>query len=255
LTVTVVTGASAGIGRSIAVRLARRGDPVALLARRKPQLDWIAGQIAEAGGQALALACDVTDAAQVREAMRETEKRLGRIERLVANAGGGSPASVDDFHAADVAATLDLNVVGVAHCIEAVLPDMLARRSGHLVAVSSLAALRGLPSAAAYGAAKAALDNLMESLRVDLAGRGVDVTVIAPGPVRNEAKSKKSRLFSIDLAAATDAIERAIDRRTAYAAFPATVAWAARLGRLLPIPIYDRLVAGRGKPPKRPAGE
>lgn len=251
MTVTVVTGASAGIGRSIALRLARRGDPVALLARRKSKLDDLAGEIAAAGGQALALECDVTDAAQVRDAMRETEQRLGRIERLVANAGGGARASVDDFRAADVAAALDLNVVGVAHCIEAVLPDMLARRSGHLVAVSSLAAVRGLPSAAAYSAAKAALDNLMESLRVDLAGRGVDVTVIAPGQVRKNAKSKKSRLFSIDREDAVTAIERAIDRRAAYAAFPAAVAWAARLGRLLPIPLYDRLLAGRGAKPKR----
>ncbi len=250
MTVTIVTGASSGIGRSLARRLARRGDPVALLARRKPLLDELAGEIAEVGGRALALACDVTVAAEVAEAVREVDKRLGPIERLVANAGGGEPTFVDDFHADGIAACLDLNVVGAARCFEAVLPDMLARRSGHLIAVGSLAAARGLPTVAAYGAAKAALHNLMESLRIDLRGRGVAVTEIAPGPVRLKPKSKKARGFSIDVEDATALMERAIDRRVAYFAFPARVAWATRFGRLLPIAVYDRVLAGRGRKPK-----
>jgi short-subunit dehydrogenase len=250
MTVTIVTGASSGIGRSLARRLALRGDPVALLARRKTLLDDLAGEIAEAGGRALAIACDVTDAAQVAEAVREVDKRMGPVERLVANAGGGEPTFVDGFRADSVAACLDLNVVGVARCIEAVLPDMLGRRSGHLVAIGSLAAARGLPTAAAYSAAKAALHNLMESLRIDLRGRGVDVTEIAPGPVRLKPKSKKARGFSIDVEDATAVIERAIDRRAAYVAFPWQVAWATRLARLLPIAVYDRVLAGRGRKPK-----
>ena len=253
MTVTIVTGASSGIGRSLARRLARSGDPVALLARRKELLDELASEIAEAGGQALAVACDVTRPDQVAGAVREVVQRLGPVERLVANAGGGEPTFVDAFRADAVAACLDLNVVGAARCIEAVLPDMLARRSGHLVAVSSLAALRGLPTAGAYSAAKAALDNLMESLRIDLRGRGVDVTVIAPGPVRLKPKSKKARGFSIDVEDATAVIERAIVRRAAYVAFPWPVALATRLGGLLPIPLYDGLLAGRGRKPKRPA--
>jgi short-subunit dehydrogenase len=250
VTVTIVTGASSGIGRSLARRLARRGDPVALLARRKPLLDELASEIAAAGGRALAIACDVTDAAQVADAVREVEKRLGPVERLVANAGGGTPTYIDAFEADAVAACLDLNFTGTARCIEAVLPGMLARGSGHLVAVSSLAASRGLPSAAAYSAAKAALDNLMESLRIDLRGRGVSVTVIAPGFVRKKQKSKKSRLFSIDVETTAERIERAIDRRAAYSAFPWHMALVIRLGRLLPARLYDALLAGRGRKPK-----
>lgn len=251
MTVTIVTGASSGIGRSLARRIARSGDPVALLARRKALLDELAAEIAQAGGRALALACDVTDAAQVAASVREVEQRLGPVERLVANAGGGTPTFVDEFAAEAVAACLDLNVVGAARCIEAVLPGMLARGSGHLVAVSSLAGVRGLPTGAAYSAAKAALDHLMESLRIDLRGRGVSVTVIAPGPVRLKPKSKKSRLASIDVERTAALIERAIERRAAYAAFPWPVALAARVGRFFPPALYDALLAGRGRRPKR----
>jgi short-subunit dehydrogenase len=250
VTVTIVTGASSGIGRSLALRLARRGDPVALLARRRALLDELAAEISRAGGKAVAVECDVTDGARVAECVREVEARLGPVERLIANAGGGSPSFVDAFSADAVAACLDLNAVGAARCIEAVLPGMLARGSGHLVAVSSLAAARGLPTGAAYTAAKAALDHLMESLRIDLRGRGVDVTVIAPGPVRRKKKSKKSRLFSIDVEQAAEKIERAIDRRAAHFAFPWPVALAVGIGRCLPAALYDRVVAGRGREPR-----
>lgn len=89
MTVTIVTGASSGIGRSLARRLARRGDPVALLARRKPMLDELAAEIAAAGGRALPIACDATDAARVAEAVREVDERLGPVERLVATRAAG----------------------------------------------------------------------------------------------------------------------------------------------------------------------
>lgn len=249
MTVTVVTGASSGIGRSLARRLGARGDPVALLARRKDALDFVAAGIVEAGGSAIALPCDVTDATQVASAVREAEAALGPVERLVANAGGGAPTFVDEFRAADVAAMLDLNVLGTARCIEAVLPGMLERRRGHLIAISSLAASRGLPTAAGYTAAKAALDNLMESLRIDLRGRGVDVTLISPGPVRIRAHSKKPHAYSIALDDALDRMLAAIDARDAQLRFPSLVSNAARVGRWLPAWLYDRLLAGRGRKP------
>jgi short-subunit dehydrogenase len=197
----------------------------------------------------------VTDGAAVAAAVQEVEKRLGPVARLVANAGGGAPTFVDAFRAADVRACLDLNVVGIATCVEAVLPGMLARRAGHLVAVSSLAAVRGLPTGAAYSAAKAAVDNLMESLRIDLRGRGVDVTVLAPGPVRLAQKSKKSRFASVDVEDATAAMERAIDARRRHFAFPPLIVAATTVSRLLPAALYERVVAGRGRKPKpQPVG-
>lgn len=250
MTVTIVAGASSGIGRSLALRLGRRGDPVALVARREFQLNEVAAAITASGGRAMPLPCDVTDAAQMNAAVRAAESHFGPVERFVSSAGGGGRTWVDAFRADEVAALLELNVVGLARGIEAVLPGMLARRAGHLVVVGSLAAARGLPVAAAYGAAKAAVHNMMESLRVDLRERGVAVTLIEPGPVRVRAQSKKSRLVSVGLEDATARMVRAIDARKPYDAFPLLFALATRLGAFLPVPLYDRLLAGRGRQKK-----
>jgi len=247
---TFLTGASSGIGRSLARRLAADGQPIAVAARRKALLDTLVDEIASAGGQAMAIACDVTDRAAVREAVRQAEARFGPTARLVANAGGAL-GSADGFSAAQVAAVIDVNLLGVANCVDAVLPGMLERRAGHLVAISSLAAYRGLPGSAAYSAAKAALTNMMESLRIDLRSTGVDVTVIAPGFVRTKPgpAHKKNRPLRLELEAATQLIHRAILARKPYYAFPKLLVALVWLGRLMPAAIYDRALAGRG--PKR----
>ncbi len=250
---TLLTGASSGIGRSLARRIAATGEPVALLARRRELLDTLVAEIEAAGGCALALPCDVTDPVAVRESVRCAEAALGPCTRLVANAGGGAPTPLEEFSAASVRSAIELNLLGVVHCIDAVLPGMLERRHGHLVATSSLAGYRGLPGASAYSAAKGALTNLMESLRIDLRGRGVDVTVIAPGFVRAKegAKKKDNRPFLLELEPATARMHRAIERRRAFYAFPRPLVALAWLGRVLPAALYDRVVAGRGPKPKR----
>jgi short-subunit dehydrogenase len=242
LTVTLLTGASSGIGRSLARRLA--GDPLALVARREALLDTLAAEIEAAGGQALALPCDVTDRAQVAEAVAVAEARFGPIERLIANAGGGRSTDVESFAAAEIEEILRLNVGGVANCIEAVLPGMLARGYGHIVVTSSLAAWRGLPGAAAYSAAKAALTAMMESLRIDLAPHGIDVTVISPGFVRTKP-GKKGKPFQVGLEQATARMARAIRARRRSYAFPLPLVLALGFGRLLPAPLYDRLMRRR----------
>jgi len=245
--VTLVTGASSGIGRSLARRLAAGGEAVACAARRQERLDALVAEIAAAGGRALAIACDVTQRDQVRAAVARTEAELGPIDRLVANAGGGEPMRPEDFDAVLVARVLELNVGGTAHCVEAVLPGMLARRSGHLVSMSSLAAWRGLPRAAAYCAAKAALTRLMESLRVDLRGSGVDVTLLLPGFVRvKPGPSKRRKPLQLELEDATARMERAIRARRPRAAFPWPLAAALGALNLLPSGLADRLLVGRG---------
>ncbi|HET8702064.1 MAG TPA: SDR family NAD(P)-dependent oxidoreductase [Nitrococcus sp.] len=247
--VSFITGASSGIGRSLARRIAHEGHAVALIARRKDLLDTLALEIELAGGTALALACDVTDAGCVADAVRTTESTLGPITRLVANAGGGEPTSIDAFAAAHIERVLILNVIGTANCIEAILPGMLARRAGHIVAMGSLAAYRGLPGAAGYSAAKAALTNMMESLRLDLRPRGIQVTLLLPGFIRTKPK-RKSRPFELELEAATARMHRAILVRKSVYAFPWPLVLAAKLCRLLPPSLYDALLAGRGPKPK-----
>lgn len=250
---TIITGASSGIGRRLAKRLAADGEAIAAIARRKELLDSLVMEIEREGGAAVAISCDVTDVEALREAVRVAEARFGPTVRLVANAGASTVTDPDAFTAEHVARTLDLNVLGVANAIEVVLPGMLERGEGHLVAMSSLASYRGLPTAGAYAASKAAVARLMEGLRIDLRPRGIDVTVIAPGfidlkgprPGRRK-KSRKIRPFKLELAPAVERIARAIRARKPYYAFPrilVAVLWASHL---LPYRAFDRLVRGRG---------
>jgi short-subunit dehydrogenase len=245
---TFITGASSGLGRSLARRIAADGDAVALAARRVDLLDGLRAEIEQAGGRALALRCDVTERAAVHAAVRQAEAQFGPTTTLIANAGGGEITDSRHFSAAQVEAVVQLNLIGVANCVEAVLPGMLARGAGHLVATSSLAAYRGLPAAAAYSAAKAGLTNMMESLRVDLRGSGVDVTVIAPGFVRTKpsTKPKRNRPFRLELEPATALMHRAIKARRPYYAFPTSLLLLIWLGWAMPAALYDRVVAGRG---------
>ncbi len=249
MAVTFLTGASSGIGRSLARRLAAGGEAVATAARRKPLLDSLVAEIEKEGGRALAVECDVTNRTRVHEAVAEAEATLGPIDRLVANAGGGDRTFAGRFEAAQVERVIALNVIGAANCIEAVLPGMLSRGRGHLVAVGSLAAYRGLPTAGAYSAAKAALSNLMESLRIELRPLGVDVTLLLPGFVRTEPSKgrKKSKPLQLELEDATARMHAAILARRPRYAFPAPLVLVLGLARILPAALYDRLLAGRGK--------
>lgn len=238
---TLLTGASSGIGRSLAKRMAIDGETVVAVARRDALLNSLVEEIREAGGHAIAMPADVTDAKAIREAIGRIEAELGPIDRLVANAGGGKRSSVDAFSAAEVERTLAVNVVGVANCVESVLPYMRERGAGHIVAVGSLAAYLGLPSAAAYSAAKAALHKMMDSLRIDLQPSGIDVTLIAPGFVRTKPH-KKRKPFQVELGPATEVIYNAIRSRRRVCAFPLPLVMLSGLLRCLPAAISDRIL-------------
>ncbi|OGT84144.1 MAG: short-chain dehydrogenase [Gammaproteobacteria bacterium RIFCSPLOWO2_02_FULL_61_13] len=237
--VTLVTGASSGIGRSLARRLAKQGDFIVALARRMDLLQSLVAEIQAAGGRALALQCDVTDRDQVLRACAEAVRSAGPIDRLVANAGGGERMKVNDFNAGGVAQMLAVNVTGTANCIEAVLPSMLARGHGHVVIMGSLAAWRGIPGAAGYSAAKAALGTLAEGLRVDLRPRGIDVTLLLPGFVATRER-KRRRPFEVPLEAATERMTTAILARRRVYAFPFPLVVTATLLRWMPDWLYDR---------------
>jgi len=219
MSVTFVTGASSGLGREIALRLAARGERIVAVARRHEPLDALVRDIEAAGGRARAISCDVTDREQVSRAMDEAEAAEGPIERLVSCTGGGKRTTVAGFRAAQLEQMLSLNVMGAANCLEAVIPRMLQRRRGHIVAISSLAAARGLPGSAEHSAAKAALSTLLEGLRIDLKRHGIDVTVLSPGFVRSD-ESKKRRPLEVPVDMAAARMVKAIERRYRSDAFP-----------------------------------
>lgn len=242
-TITLITGASSGIGAALARRFARRGELVVLVARRRALLQQLATEIAATGGNAEALPCDVTDREAARACVADALRRHGRIDRLILNAGGGGRTPPEHLTSAEMRAAFDLNVMGVAHFVEAALPALLQQGSGQIVAIGSIAGFRGLPHSASYGAAKAALMNYTESLRVDLAPRGISVTLAAPGfIVSRDTRKKRSKPLAMALDPAADRLLEAILAKQSYLSFPAPLAWIARILRLLPPALYDPLI-------------
>jgi short-subunit dehydrogenase len=243
LPVTLITGASSGIGAALAQRLARRGEHVVLIARRRNKLAEVRDSITAVGGSAEMFVCDVTDRDAVRACIADVLRQHGTIQRLILNAGGGGRTPPELLTAAEMRAAFELNVLGVAHFVEAALPALLKEGRGQIVAIGSLAGFRGLPHAASYGAAKAALMNYMESLRVDLAPKGIAVTLAAPGfIVSRDTRRKRGRPLSMPLDPAADLLTRAILERRSYVSFPWHLAWIARVMRALPASLYDRLI-------------
>jgi short-subunit dehydrogenase len=182
--VAIVTGASSGIGWALAKELARQGCKVGLTARRAEQLAQLAAEIEKAGGQAACAAADVGQREQVQHAVAQLRERLGPIDLLIANAGVGAPTNLDPLNVGDVEKMFQVNVLGMVYAVEAVLPEMLRRKRGHLAAVSSLAAYKGLPGESAYCASKAAINTYLEGLRIQLRGHGIHVTTLSPGFVK-----------------------------------------------------------------------
>ncbi len=212
--VAIVTGASSGIGRALALRLGAEGYRVGLIARRREELDQAAFAIIQAGGTAVTDVADVGDRPALRAAIAAVERRLGPIDVMVANAGYGMPTHLDPLNIADVDKTFRVNVMGVIYSIEAVLPGMLARRRGHLVAISSLAAFKGLPGESAYCASKAAVNAYMEGLRIALRSRGVVVTTVCPGFVQTPMTTMNTAMpFLMSADEAARRIARTIARR------------------------------------------
>ncbi len=242
----VITGASSGIGRQLALELARRGTRVALLARRREALEAVRSEIEALGGRAAVATCDVRVRAEVASAAAEAGRELGSADLLIASAGIGVPVSALRFDAAKAEEVLRVNVLGALYAIEAVLPPMLARGRGHLVGISSLAAYRGFPESGPYCASKAALNLLLESLRVELLPRGIRVTTICPGFVATPMTEKNAFTmpFLVDVETAAQRIVRAIRKRRRVYRFPWPMAAAVGFLRLLPGALYDRIARG-----------
>jgi len=243
--VVLITGASSGIGRGLALELARRGARLGLLARRADELNRIVSEIEASDGIAIPLPSDVTDVDAVSKAVAELREALGPIDVLIANAGIGGSKGADKLSAADVAKVINVNVIGVANSTTAVIPEMVARGQGQLVIISSLAAYRGLPKSAAYCASKAAVSAFAESLRVDLQSSGIDVTIIHPGFIKTPlTEGRHAQMpWLMELDDAVKKMVRAIAARKKSYAFPWQLATIVRACMVLPIPLYDRIMA------------
>jgi 3-oxoacyl-[acyl-carrier protein] reductase len=181
-----VTGGGSGIGRALALALAAQGAPVVVADILRDRAQSVADEIANSGGAALAIACDVSDRASVREAKQAANAAFGPVSLLFANAGVTSVEALADLSPDQFDWITQVNFWGVSNCLQAFLPDMIAARAGHVVATSSTAGLipTWLPYHVPYAAAKAGVIGMMLNLRAELSELGIGCTVLCPGGVR-----------------------------------------------------------------------
>lgn len=239
----VLTGAGRGIGRATALALAARGDRLGLIDRDADLLASLDAELRQAGRTAFVTAvADVRDAEAVHAAVAQCEQTNGPTDALLACAGVGMISNVHDLKTAGLRAMLEVNVLGVAHAIEAVLPGMMARGQGHIVGVASVAGFRGMPWMPGYSATKAAVATYLEALRPALKLRGVRVTTVYPGFVRTgmTVETPFARPVSmLEPEQAAAYLVRAIDRGPRDFVFPFSARVGMGLLRRLPNRLFD----------------
>ena len=239
--VVMITGASSGIGKGIALEIASRGAHLGLLARREDLLNEIVSEARAHNVKAVAAAADVRDVKAVREAADRFRKELGQIDIMIANAGIGTSDHATRLTPEHAEKVIGINVLGAVNSVGAVLPEMVERAQGRLVAISSLAAYRGLAKSAAYCASKAALTTYFESLRIDLRHTGVGVTIIHPGFIKTDltAGREAKMPYLMELDVGVKKILSGIEKEKAIYSFPWQLATLVRASMLMPPAMYD----------------
>ena len=235
-----ITGASSGIGRALALALARQGRLVVGSARSHLDLATLVEAARGLPGRIIALPLDVTDPGAMAPALAKIEAEHGPLGQAVLNAGSHIPMGAADFRADKLRKLIAVNLMGAAHGLEAILPGMLARGAGRIAVVASVAGYRGLPSAAAYSASKAATIAMCEALRPECAAKGVTLQLINPGFVATPltAKNDFAMPMMISAEAAADAILDGLASDRFEIAFPRRFALVMKVLRLLPYPLF-----------------
>ncbi len=188
----LVTGASAGIGRALALEFAREGANVALAARRLELLEKLAREIEGLGRRALPLRCDVTDEAQVRAAIDAAASAFGGLDVVVANAGFGVVGPVEALSIDDFRRQFETNVFGVLHTVKPALP-VLERSRGRLALIGSVSGHVTVPATGAYSMSKFAVRSLADALFHELRPKGIAVTLVSPGFVESNFRQVDNR--------------------------------------------------------------
>ena len=234
-----ITGASSGLGRSLALLMAADGWQVAASARRVALLRQLSEAAEDLPGAIHPYALDVSDRRAVQRTVMAIRQGLGAIDQAVLNAGDHRPVWARAFDSEDFDHLLRLNMMGPVYALEALLPAMIARRSGRVALVASLAGYRGLPSAAAYGMTKAGLINLAEALRPELSAKGVVLQLVNPGFIKTPLTDRNdfAMPFLMDCDRAANRLLKGLASDRFEIVFPWRMALAMKIYRLLPYPV------------------
>lgn len=232
-----ITGAGKGIGRALALLMARQGTTVAVSARSP---DDLAGLAAAGGGRIVAFPLDVTDAVACAATVARIESDLGPIDQAILNAGTHVPDTAATFATGPARRVIETNLMGTIHGLAPLMERFVARRRGRIAVVASMAGYAGLPGAAAYGASKAGTIALCEALRPDLARHGVVLQVVNPGFVRTPLTDRNDfpMPFMIEAEDAAQRIIKGLATDRFEIAFPRRLGVWMRLLRRLPYPLF-----------------
>jgi short-subunit dehydrogenase len=231
-----IVGASSGIGRDLALKLASEGVRTTITARTRGPLD----ELAVSSDNLVAAPADVGNAAALVDIFKRMSDTTGTPDLVVLNAAVWDPMSVADYSAARAAVSMQVNYGGVCNALETIIPALKARRAGHIAIVASVAGYRGLSQALAYAPTKAALINLAEALRLELAPHNVTVSVINPGFVDTPMTKRNdfAMPFLMSSKDAADRIYAGLCKGGFEIAFPWQLVTILKLARILPYKLY-----------------
>ncbi|MEX2245084.1 MAG: SDR family NAD(P)-dependent oxidoreductase [Dehalococcoidia bacterium] len=232
-------GASTGIGAALAPKLAAAGARLALSARSEPQLREVGAGCS--GEPPAVLPLDVTEEGAIERAADELRTARGAIDVLIYNAGAWVPVDLEDFDVPAFERQIAVNYTGMVRAIGAVLPEMVARRGGDIVGVGSVSAYGAFPRAEAYGSTKAAVNYLLQALRIDARRYGIGVTTVNPGFVRTPLTEQNDfpMPFLIEPEAAAETIVRGLLADHDEIHFPLRLSLPLKVLTALPRPIYE----------------
>lgn len=236
-----ITGASSGIGRETAHHFARHGWIVAASARSEDELKALQKENANIKPYP----CDITKRDMLFEVVKKIASEQGQIDIALLNAGTYKPDDLDNWDLEAFDTQIDLNIKGTIGCVAALLPVLKEQGHGHIAFVASVAGYRGLPRSVAYGGSKAALNNMAESLRLELQKYNIRVQVINPGFVKTPLTDKNDfeMPMRISVKKAAEHIYKGLHSNNFEVYFPKTFAIMLKMIGLLPDPLYFKLIS------------
>ena len=243
--VVLITGASSGIGYSLAKSLPKENCSLALISRRKNLLDQLASEIKDKINEVGIYVCDVGNINDVRNTYQQIKNDFGKVDVAILNAGTSHRADIKNYSYDIAKRIFDTNVFGIINFIEQLIPHFIQRKEGMIVGVSSLAESRGFPRSGFYNASKSAVSLMLESLRIELRTYGIKVITVKPGFVRTPFIDKNEFYMPsiVDVDKAAQIIISGLKKEKKIIQFPLTTVVGSKIAKLMPDWLFDYLMS------------